>query len=110
MFRGYPDFQYVISDDRLRAVAAYQQPDVYYFYPEPFALIAGDPLAFALDVILSQSSNIIYGDLNFTTELQFASSETLEVFNRQHPGKRSKAYRLSPINLVSTRHRVTTRH
>ncbi|MCL6333403.1 hypothetical protein EXT66_06145 [Pectobacterium carotovorum subsp. carotovorum] len=99
MFRGYPDFQQVITDDKLRATAAYQQPDVYYLYPEPFALIAGDPLAFALDVILSQSSNIIYGDLNFTTELQFASSETLEAFNRQHPGKALQGLPIIPYKL-----------
>ncbi|MBN3194646.1 hypothetical protein [Pectobacterium versatile] len=99
MFRGYPDFQQIITDDRLRAVAACQQPDVYYLYPEPFALIAGDPLAFSLDIILSQTSNIIYGDLDFTAELQFASSGTLEAFNHQHSGKAIHGLPIKPYKL-----------
>lgn len=99
MFIGYPDFQQIITDDKLRVVAVCQQSDVYYLYPEPFVLIAGDPLAFALDVILSLSSNIIYGDLDFTAELQFASGGALEAFNRQHPGKAIQGLPVIPYKL-----------
>ncbi|MBO2007112.1 hypothetical protein J4732_15915 [Serratia marcescens] len=85
MYEGYPDFQRIIICDDQRFVAAYRQNDAYYLYPQALSILAADPLAFSLDIVRSYSTESLYGWLNFTTQLQFAGEQSLQVFKQQYP-------------------------
>ncbi|MGM3174318.1 hypothetical protein [Dickeya lacustris] len=99
MYQGYPDFQHSFSDGQYRLVAAWQQDNLYYLYPESAAILAQDPLAFLLTIIRSQSCEAIYGTLDFTTELQFARDEALAAFNAAHPGAAIHSLPIRPYQL-----------
>ena len=87
MYQGYPDFQNMITTATQRFIGSYLQSDAYYLYPESLGIQAADPLPFSLDIVRSSSADSIYGWLNFTTELQYASGESLAEFKQQHPDK-----------------------
>lgn len=87
MYEGYPDFQNMINTATQRFIGSYQQNDAYYLYPESLGIQAAAPLPFSLDIVRSSSAENIYGWLNFTTELHYASGESLAEFKQQHPDK-----------------------
>lgn len=99
MYQGYPDFQNIIISDGQRLVAAYQQGDDFYLYPESVTILAEEPLAFSLDIIRSYSAKSIYGKLSFTTELQFVNYKKLINFNKQHQNKAIKVLPVTPQKL-----------
>ncbi|BDH45579.1 hypothetical protein TUM12370_16230 [Salmonella enterica subsp. enterica serovar Choleraesuis] len=95
MYQGYPDFQQIFTCDDRRFIGAWQQEDICYLYPDALAIRDIPPLAFALDIIRSQSQKLIYGRLNFTTQFQYASTQQLERFKQSYP---QKAIQILPIN------------
>lgn len=99
MYEGYPDFQRIIICDDQRFVAAYRQNDAYYLYPQALSILAADPLAFSLDIVRSYSTESLYGWLNFTTQLQFAGEQSLQVFKQQYPDCAVKALPVLPGSL-----------
>lgn len=99
MYEGYPDFQRIIICDDQRFVAAYRQNDAYYLYPQALSILAADPLAFSLDIVRSYSTDSLYGWLNFTTQLQFAGEQSLQVFKQQYPDCAVKALPVLPGSL-----------
>lgn len=99
MYPGYPDFQHIVVFDGQRFVAAWQQDNVYYLYPSGVAILAAHPLAFSLDIIRSNSEKIIYGRLDFTTELQFANTQQLISFKQAYTDKTIRLLPISPGQL-----------
>ena len=87
MYEGYPDFQDIIATAAQRFIGSYQQKEAYFLYPESLGIQAADPLPFSLDIVRSTSADSIYGWLSFTTELRYASGQSLEDFKKQYPGK-----------------------
>ncbi|MBF7995139.1 hypothetical protein [Rahnella laticis] len=87
MYKGYPDFQDIITTSTQRFIGTYQQKDAYFLYPESLGIQAADPLPFSLDIVRSSSAESIYGWLSFMTELQYASGQSLEDFKNRYPGK-----------------------
>ncbi|WP_017346988.1 hypothetical protein [Pantoea sp. A4] len=96
MYQGYPDFQQMLTSDKQRLVASYQQAGNWYVYPENLAILSEQPLAFALDVVLSYSEEFIYGRLDFTPVLQYASPASLDEFRQHHPGDRVQILPIQP--------------
>ena len=109
MYEGYPDFQRIIICDDQRFVAAYRQNDAYYLYPQALSILAADPLAFSLDIVRSYSTESLYGWLNFTTQLQFAGEQSLQVFKQQYPDCVVKALPVLPGSLGFDAHRLPQR-
>lgn len=87
MYEGYPDFQNIITTATQRFIGTYQQKDAYFLYPESLGIQAADPLPFSLDIVRSSSAESIYGWLSFTTELRYASGQSLADFKQQYPDK-----------------------
>ncbi|KAB8307724.1 hypothetical protein EH227_17255 [Rouxiella chamberiensis] len=87
MYEGYPDFQNIITTATQRFIGTYQQKAAYFLYPESLGIQAAEPLPFSLDIVRSTSADSIYGWLSFTTELEYASGQSLEDFKKLYPGK-----------------------